>query len=433
MNLIIESANKLEGKITVPGDKSISHRSVMLGALAHGITEVSGFLMGEDCLSTIKCFRSLGVNIEVTPDKVLIEGRGLDGLKEPVDILDVGNSGTTIRLLSGILAGQNFASFLTGDSSIRKRPMARIIQPLTLMGAKILGRGNNTLAPLAIRGGELKAIEYTTEIASAQVKSAILLAGLFADGWTGVTQPEKSRDHTEIMLKAFGAQVKEQDKTVMVKGRPRLKGLKVIVPGDISSAAFFLAAGAICPQSFLTICGVGLNPTRTGIIDVLKQMGAKIDIRNTCDSGGEPMGDITIESSNLQGIKVYGDMIPRLIDEIPVIAVLGACASGITEIRDAQELKVKESNRLSAMATQLVRMGAKIEELPDGLRVYGGRKLTGALCESYHDHRIAMALAVAGLVAQDWTVIKDAEVINVSFPGFVNTLRAIGAPVREGQ
>ena len=280
--------------------------------------------------------------------------------------MNVGNSGTTIRLLSGILAGQNFISFLRGDSSIHKRPMDRIIEPLTLMGAKIMGRGNNTLAPLAIKGGELKAIEYTTPVASAQVKSAILLAGLFADGWTKVSQPAKSRDHTEIMLKAFGAQVEEKGNAVMVKGRPWLQGQKMVVPGDISSAAFFLVAGAISSQGSLTVRNVGLNPTRSGIIDVLIQMGAKIYIRNTIVSGGEPMGDISIESSSLQGVQIAGDMVPRLIDEIPVIAVLGACAAGITEIRDAQELKVKESNRLSAIAGELSKMGVPIEELPMG-------------------------------------------------------------------
>lgn len=432
MNLIIKDAHRLEGKITVPGDKSISHRTVMLGALARGTTEVNGFLMGEDCLNTVRCFRKLGVNIEISPKKVSIEGRGLGGLKEPEDILNVGNSGTTIRLLSGILAGQNFISFLRGDSSIHKRPMDRIIEPLTLMGAKIMGRGNNTLAPLAIKGGELKAIEYTTPVASAQVKSAILLAGLFADGWTKVSQPAKSRDHTEIMLKAFGAQVEEKGNAVMVKGRPWLQGQKMVVPGDISSAAFFLVAGAISSQGSLTVRNVGLNPTRSGIIDVLIQMGAKIYIRNTIVSGGEPMGDISIESSSLQGVQIAGDMVPRLIDEIPVIAVLGACAAGITEIRDAQELKVKESNRLSAIAGELSKMGVPIEELPDGLRIYGGKKLKGAVCESHHDHRIAMALAVAGLVAQGTTVIKNAEVINISFPGFANTLRDIGVELEEG-
>jgi 3-phosphoshikimate 1-carboxyvinyltransferase len=433
LDLVIRQTNKLEGKITVPGDKSISHRSIILGALAQGTTEVSGFLMGEDCLRTIECFRNLGVNIAITPERILIEGRGLEGLKEPGDVLDVGNSGTTIRLLSGVLAGQSFTSFLSGDSSIRKRPMARIIEPLTLMGAKILGRGNNTLAPLAIKGGELRAIEYTTPVASAQVKSALLLAGLFAEGWTKVTQPEKSRDHTEIMLKSFGAQLEQYDKTIIVKGRPQLKGQKVAVPSDISSAAFFLAAGAISPQGSLTLKKVGLNPTRSGIIDCLTQMGAKIQLHNTSETSGELIGDITIESSDLQGISIYGDMIPRLIDEIPVIAVLGAYASGVTEIRDAEELKVKESNRLSAIATQLARFGVRIEELNDGLRIYGGKKLMGAVCESCQDHRIAMALAVAGLAARGETVIKNAEIINVSFPGFAAMLQGIGAEVREEQ
>jgi len=431
LDLKIRQTHKLGGNITVPGDKSISHRAVMLGALAEGTTEVSGFLLGADCLSTINCFQKLGIPIEITIEKVLIHGKGLKGLEEPEDILDVGNSGTTIRLLTGILAGQDFTAFLTGDGSIRKRPMGRIIRPLSMMGAKIMGRKNNTLAPLVIQGGELKAIEYTTPVASAQIKSAVLLAGLYADGWTQVTEPEKSRNHTELMLRAFGAQVEERDKTVRVKGRPRLKGCQVQVPGDISSAAFFLAAGAIVPESRLTIQNVGLNPTRSGIIDVLAQMGAKIKVQNVKEAGGEPTGDVSIENSSLQGIKIGGEMIPRLIDEIPAIAVLAACASGVTEIRDAEELKVKESNRLAAMAKELTKMGVRIEELPDGLRISGGRILNGAVCDSYHDHRIAMALAIAGLIAQGETIINDAEIINVSFPQFAQTLADIGAQVGE--
>lgn len=430
MDLRIQETLKLEGTITVPGDKSISHRAVMLGALAQGTTEVSGFLMGEDCLSTIACFRKLGISIELTEGKVRIHGKGLDGLEESGDVLDVGNSGTTIRLLTGILAGQSFTTFLTGDSSIRKRPMGRITQPLICMGAEIMGRKNATLAPLAIKGGKLKKLEYSTPVASAQVKSALLLAGLYADGWTEVTEPAKSRNHTELMLRAFGAQVEEGENTARVKGRPTLLGRQIKVPSDISSAAFFLAAGAIVPEGALTIRNVGLNPTRSGIIDILSQMGAKITVINKANLDGEITGDVRVESSSLKGISIGGAMIPRLIDEIPVIAVLAACASGVTEIRDAEELKVKESNRLTAIAKELTKMGARIEELPDGLKIFGGKALKGATCASYHDHRIAMALAVAGLKAHGETVINNADIVNVSFPKFAASLESIGALVR---
>jgi len=429
VNLKIQETLKLEGMITVPGDKSISHRAVMLGALAQGTTEVSGFLMGEDCLSTIACFRKLGIPIELTEEKVRIHGKGLYGLEESEDVLDVGNSGTSIRLLSGILAGQNFTTFLTGDSSIRERPMGRITQPLISMGAEIIGRKNATLAPLAIKGGKLQKLEYSSPVASAQVKSALLLAGLYADGWTEVTEPAKSRNHTELMLRAFGAQIEERGNTARVKGRPTLSGRQIKVPSDISSAAFFLAAGAIVPAGALTIRNVGLNPTRSGIIDVLAQMGAKITVQNMENLGGELTGDLSVESSSLKGISIGGAMIPRLIDEIPVIAVLAACASGVTEIRDAEELKVKESNRLTAIAKELTKMGARIEELPDGLRIFGGKALKGAICASYRDHRIAMALAVAGLRAHGETVINNGEIINVSFPQFAASLESIGALV----
>ncbi|SMB89210.1 3-phosphoshikimate 1-carboxyvinyltransferase [Desulfonispora thiosulfatigenes DSM 11270] len=413
---------KLTGKIKVPGDKSISHRAIMFGALAWGKTNVKGFLQGEDCLSTIKCFRKLGIKIEQNNDEVQIWGKGLKGLTEPQDILDVGNSGTTLRLISGILAGQNFLSILTGDNSIRKRPMARVTDPLRLMGADISGRENGKLAPLVIKGQNLKAINFTSPVASAQVKSAILLAGLYAEGITEVNEPSKSRNHTEIMLKSFGAEIDEVDNKVRIKPMPNLQAQDIHVPGDISSAAFFLVAGAIHPSADLLLEGVGLNPTRTGIIDVLQQMGANLEITETWTSAGEEVGNIRIKSSNLKGIKFGGDIIPRLIDEIPVIAVAACFASGITEIRDAEELKVKESNRLSTIATELTKLGAKIEELPDGLRIEGNSSLTGKLVESYHDHRIAMSLAVAGIMAEGTTVIKDSECVDISFPGFFEML-----------
>lgn len=423
MELIINKASKnFAGDITVPGDKSISHRAIMLGALAEGTSTVEGFLWGEDCLSTVSCFKKLGIDIKVNKSQVIIQGKGLYGLAEPSQILDVGNSGTTIRLISGILAGQEFTSFLTGDKSICKRPMGRITVPLEKMGAIILGRQKGQLAPLAIKGGDLKGIAYTTPVASAQIKSSLILAGLFADGWTEITEPAKSRNHTEVMLKGFGADLQEDGKTVRIKGRPRLIGQDINVPGDISSAAFFLTAGAILADTKIIIKNVGLNPTRTGIIDVLKAMGANLEILDKTEINGELRGNVKVTSSTLKGIKIGGDLIPRLIDEIPILAVAAAFASGVTEIRDAQELKVKESNRLTAIATELNKMGAKIEELPDGLRITGQQKLVGTVVESYNDHRIAMALAIAGLKAAGTTIVKDSEIIDVSFPGFKNIL-----------
>jgi 3-phosphoshikimate 1-carboxyvinyltransferase len=417
--LIIEPKKSLNGTVQVPGDKSISHRAIMLGSLADGITRVKGFLMGDDCLSTVKCFREMGVTVEVNQDVVVVHGKGLHGLNEPEDVLDVGNSGTTIRLMAGILAGQNFTSVVTGDASIRKRPMGRVTKPLKEMGATILGRQNGELAPLTISSGNLKPVSYKTPVASAQIKSSILLAGLFADGWTEVIEPEKSRDHSERMLKYFGAEIEEDDLAVRIKGQPNLIAKEVQVPGDISSAAFLLVAGAIVPDSKIVIKNVGINPTRTGIIDVLKEMGAKITILENAANTGEPLGDLVIESSSLKGIKFGGQLIPRLVDEIPVIAVAAACAEGVTEIRDAAELKVKESNRIEAICQGLQKMGVDIDELPDGLRITGGKPITGGVVlDSQGDHRIAMALAVAGLVADKGITIKNAEAIDVSFPGF---------------
>jgi 3-phosphoshikimate 1-carboxyvinyltransferase len=439
MDLNINPKTKLQGEITVPGDKSISHRSIMIGSLANGITNIKGFLMGDDCLNTINCFKKMGIPIEINHDTVTVHGKGINGLMEPQDILNVGNSGTTIRLLSGILAGQPFTAVITGDASIRKRPMGRIAEPLRKMGATILGRNNGELAPLTIRGGSLKPIDYKTPVASAQVKSAVLLAGLFAEGWTKVTEPGKSRDHTERMLKLFGAELETDGLTASVKGFPNLKGKDIQVPGDISSAAFFMVGAVIVPEGKITIKNVGLNPTRNGIIEVLQEMGAEIKINYYGDyknyhnvnevnrsTTGEPMGEVVVETSSLKGIKIGGSMIPRLVDEIPVIAVAAACADGITEIRDAQELKVKESNRLEAICRGLKAMGVDIEELPDGLRIKGGNLIKGNVeLDSLGDHRIAMALAVAGLVASEGIVIKDAQSINVSFPGFQDILERL--------
>ena len=326
--IFVQPVDKLVGKTEIPGDKSISHRSIMLGALADGKTTVKHFLLSDDCLNTIECFKELGVNIEVTGDEVVIHGQGIDGLKEPNDILEVGNSGTTMRLMAGILAGQSFASVLTGDATIRRRPMARVTEPLKLMGANIIGREQGNLAPLTIQGGSLKGIEYHSSVASAQVKSAILLAGLFADGWTEVKEPAKSRNHTELMLKGFQVELEESDLAVRIKGRQRLSPCDIYVPGDISSAAFLLVAGCLVPDSELTLLNVGLNHTRTGIIDVLSEMGARIEIRNRWNSGGEELGDLVVSTSSLKGVRIGGELIPRLIDEIPIIAIAAGLRFG---------------------------------------------------------------------------------------------------------
>jgi len=427
LDLHIKPARALRGAVAVPGDKSISHRAVMLGALAEGDTVIENFLPGEDCLSTIDCFRKLGVEITGPEESaVRVRGRGLEGLKEPCDILDAGNSGTTMRLILGILAGQSFFSVITGDASLRRRPMARVTRPLCQMGARIEGRQNGDLAPLAVRGGGLKPINFSSPVASAQIKSAVLLAGLFADGETTVTEPHRSRDHTERMLRHFGAELSVSGNTARIKGRPHLAGRKVAVPGDISSAAFLMVAASAVPGSDLTLTGVGINPTRSGIIDVLLMMGAGIELLNSREEGGEPVADIRVRyTGGLSGMSVGGEMIPRLIDEVPALAVAAALAEGKTVIRDAAELKVKESNRIATVAGLLAGFGADVEELPDGLLVRGGRPLRGCVCESHGDHRIAMAAAVAGLLAGGETVVRGAECIDVSFPGFPHVLKNI--------
>lgn len=426
MKQIITPSKGLRGTLTVPGDKSISHRSIMFGSLAEGDTVITGFLYGDDCLSTVAAFRNMGIAIDVTDEKIVVHGKGLYGLTEPENCIDVGNSGTTIRLISGLLAGQPFYTVLTGDDSIRKRPMGRVIKPLSLMGAQIAGRKENTLAPLAIQGTKLKAISYQSPVASAQVKSAILLAGLYADGWTEVIEPSLSRNHTELMLQSFGAEVVCEGNTARVKGKPQLKGQNIEVPGDISSAAYLLVAASIIPDSEVHLKNVGLNPTRTGIIDVLLDMGADITITNERVSGGERMGDITVRSAKLHGTTIAGDLIPRLIDEVPIIAVAAACAEGITEIRDAQELKVKESNRLETVAEGLRAFGVQLDVLDDGLRITGGKPLkAGAVCQSYGDHRIAMSMTVAALAAQGSAEIEQFEAVAVSWPTFWDDIQAL--------
>lgn len=412
----------LRGELTLPGDKSISHRAVMFGSLAQGTTEITHFLKGADCLSTIDCFRKMGIRIEEREGRLLVHGCGLHGLTAPTEILDCGNSGTTTRLISGILAGQSFASRLTGDASIQKRPMGRIIRPLRLMGASIESSKGNDCAPLQIQGRPLKAIHYQSPIASAQVKSCILLAGLYGDGITRVTEPAVSRNHTELMLKYFGADISCQDTTVSIAAEPSLTAAPVEVPGDISSAAYFLAAGLLIPGSELLLKGVGINPTRDGILRVIEAMGGKVEVLNPHTSGGEAMADLLVKSSSLHGTQIEGDLIPTLIDEIPIIAVLAAFADGTTVIRDASELKVKESNRLDLMVKNLSAMGAAIEATEDGMIIHGGKPLHGACIDSHLDHRIAMSFSIAALAAEGETEIQDASCISISYPEFYTDL-----------
>ena len=412
----------LKGELKVPGDKSISHRGVMLGSLAQGTTAVTNFLEGADCLSTINCFRSMGIDISRTEKEILIHGKGLHGLSAPSSCLDVGNSGTTMRLLSGILAGQRFSSELTGDASIRKRPMTRVIAPLSLMGGCVESLSGNGLAPLRITGRPLKGMHYQSPVSSAQVKSCVLLAGLYADGQTSVTEPFLSRNHSELMLRSFGAKISSKGTTATVEPEPILIGQKVEVPGDISSAAYFIAAALLIPGSELLIQNVGINPTRDGILKVCASMGAKIEILNSHTCCGEEVADLLVRHSSLKGTVIEGALIPTLIDELPVLSVLAAFAEGTTIIRDAQELKVKESNRLDIMVHHLTAMGADVEPTEDGMIITGGKPLHGGILDSYLDHRIAMAFAVAGMVAEGETEITRADCVDISYPYFYKFL-----------
>lgn len=420
--MIFKKAKSIHGEITIPGDKSISHRAIMLGSIADGTTEITNFLQGADCLSTIACFKQMGVSIENSVDKVVIKGSGLHGLTAPKNILDVGNSGTTTRLMSGILAAQNFTCSLNGDASIQKRPMGRIITPLSQMGASITSLKGNDCAPLEITGKPLHAIHYDSPVASAQVKSAILLAGLYAEGTTSVTEPSLSRNHSELMLSAFGANVTSEGTTATITTAERLQGQSVIVPGDISSAAYFIVAGLIFPNSEVLIKNVGINPTRDGILRVCKAMGATISYENERTVSGEPVADLLVRSNSLTGTTIGGDIIPTLIDEIPAIAVLACFAEGTTIIKDAQELKVKESNRIDEMVNNLAKMGADITATDDGMIIHGGKPLHGATINSKLDHRLAMSFAIAGLMADGETDIQGAEVVETSFPTFYKDL-----------
>lgn len=426
MNIQVASTGALIGELEVPGDKSISHRAAILGAIAEGKTHIRGFLEGEDCLNTLKCLSSLGVRIEkLQPGEYIIHGKGLNGLTEPENILDVGNSGTTIRLLAGLVASRPFTTILTGDASIRTRPMDRVVVPLTQMGATIYGRKNNKLAPLFIKGGPLKGIDYRLPVASAQVKSAILLAALGGSGPTSIQEPLRSRDHTERMLEAFGARIAVKDQRIQIEPQEALVPQEILVPGDISSAAFLMVAASIIPGSNIVIRNVGVNPTRAGIITALRTMGASVEIMNYREETGEPVADLQVKYAPLRGISLLPEWIPSLIDEIPVLCVAAACAEGVTVIRHAQELRVKETDRIRIMTQELTRFGVKVEELPDGMIIEGGAELQGTTCCSHGDHRIAMALAVLGLRARGITTIVQAEAVNVSFPNFFETLQRL--------
>lgn len=425
------------GELSVPGDKSISHRGIMFGAISNGLTEVTNFLQGADCLSTISCFRQLGISIENDGSTVLVHGKGLHGLYAPSQILDVGNSGTTLRLISGILAGQRFQTTLNGDASIRKRPMKRIFTPLSEMGARFQcwdsghfpehrKKTSSDCAPFTIQGGNLKHIHYYPPIASAQVKSAVLLAGLYGDGITKVTEPVLSRNHTELMLSGFGADILSTDTTAAVWPEPKLVGQSIHVPGDISSAAYFIALGLICPHAEILVKNVGVNPTRSGILSVAHAMGGKVSLLDKRTVSGEPVADILVSSSSLHGTVVEGDMIPTLIDELPVIAVMAAFAEGTTVIKDAQELKVKESDRIATVTENLKAMGADVTPTGDGMVIRGGKPLHGTQIGTYGDHRVAMAFAVAGVNVDGGTSFDDAGCVTVSYPGFFEDMERLG-------
>lgn len=417
----------LRGEVNIPGDKSISHRCIMFGSIASGTTEISNFLQGADCLATINCFRKMGIEIENQAEKIIVHGKGLHGLTAPTEILDVGNSGTTTRLISGILVGQPFESKLSGDNSLNSRPMKRIMEPLTKMGGHISSILRNGCAPLYIAPGNLYGIHYDSPVASAQVKSSILLAGLYADGETSVTEPSLSRNHTELMLKEFGADIRSQydlntsKATAFIRPCSELYGQEIMVPGDISSAAYFIAAGLLVPDSEILIKNTGINATRAGILKVCEDMGANITLLNERTEGGEAIADILVRTSNLHGTTISGDIIPTLIDEIPIIAIMAAAAEGTTIIKDAAELKVKETNRIETVVDNLKAMGCDIIATDDGMIIHGGKPLHGATIHTLLDHRIAMAFSIAALIAEDTTRILNSKCVDVSYPTFYDS------------
>lgn len=420
----VQAAKRVVGSVRMPGDKSISHRYAMLAAIAEGPSAIHGFSASADCRSTLECLKQLGVKIECQEHTVVVQGAGLSGLRVPAASLDAGNSGTTMRMLAGILAGQPFRSVLTGDASLSRRPMKRVIDPLTRMGARIQS-AEGGLPPLEIEGGTLKPIRYELPVPSAQVKSAVLLAGLFAEGETEVIEPVATRDHTEIALEQMGADISRRGRTIAVRGYARLEGRKLYVPGDISSAAFFLVAALLVPASNLVIENVGLNPTRTAILDLLAPMGGRVRVLNVEMVNGELLGNLHVEASKVQGGEIPPETVPGLIDELPVLAVLGTQTEQGLAFHGAAELRVKESDRVAVVAENLRRMGAEVEEFPDGLRVAGQQKLRGAEIETRGDHRMAMAFTVAGLIADGPTIIRDSACVDVSFPDFFETLARV--------
>ena len=432
MNRTIQQQVRLEGTVSTAGDKSISHRAALLNSIADGTAHVSNFCVGDDRTSMLGCLRGLGVeitacsNCDLCPDEdcFKVVGVGLNGLQEPSDVLHAGNSGTTTRLVAGLLAGQSFLSVLTGDDSLRSRPMARIVEPLREMGAEFMGRNGDSLLPLAVRGGNLKAVEYDLKVASAQVKSAILIAGLYAEGRTVVRSPGQSRDHTERMMRHMGADVDINGLTVSVQAS-NLTATNVRVPGDISSAAFWMVAGAAHPNASIRLSNVGINPSRTGVIEVLRSMGATLRMENVIEDESEPAADIIVESSDLRGVEIAGDIIPQVIDEIPVLALAAARAKGETVIRDAEELRVKESDRITATVTGLARLGVDVDETEDGMVIRGGNKLHGANVNSFGDHRIAMTMGIAGAIADGKTTVDGADAADVSYPTFWSTLESV--------
>ncbi len=423
--VFVKPVSGVEGEILVPGDKSISHRAALLGGMAHGETHISNFLLGQDCLSTLRCLKQLGVSWERQGKEVWIRGEGMEAWTEPTDVLDAGNSGTTSRLMLGVLAGSPFAVTFTGDESLRTRPMQRVTDPLKQMGAQIMGRHGGNLFPLTMSGGQLQAQTFRTAVASAQVKSAIILAGLRASGETRVEEPALSRDHTERMLRGFGVEVLSDKTTVSVHGGGRLTGQDVSVPGDISSAAFFLVLGSLAGCGELILPNVGVNPTRTGILEALKAMGADIELLDVSEICGEPRATLRVRPAKLHGIEIGGDMIPRLIDEIPILAVAASLAEGETVIRDAAELRVKETDRILTVVEGLNALGAKVEELPDGLRIQGQPSIRGGQASSLGDHRLAMAWAIAGMLSKEGVSVEDMAAADVSYPDFLAVIQKV--------
>lgn len=429
VEITLEPREQVRGQVRIPGDKSISHRALILSSLVEGTVEIEGLLAAEDTRVTLQCLQQLGVEFQAEGPKLVVRGQGLRGLQEPADLLQAGNSGTTARLLLGVLAGQPFFSVLTGDDSLRNRPMDRVSKPLRQMGAFLEGRQKGTRLPMAVRGGDLHSIRYRLPVASAQVKSALLLAALYSRGRSELFEPAPSRDHTERMLSYLGGRIGRGAQGEIVLETPfKLAAKKLKIPGDLSSAAFFLVAAALAPRGELLLEEVGMNPTRTGILDILKEMGANIRIVKQREDNGEPMADLFIQSGRpLKGVEIKAQMIPRLVDEIPVLAVAALFAAGETVIRGAGELRLKESDRLQTLTLELRKMGAAIQELPDGLVIQGGSKINGAVCSSHGDHRIAMALAIAALFAAGETVIQGIEPVGVSFPDFFTLLKNITA------